>query len=53
VESTTHTSSLHKLVSIASIRITRTNSGNAFRSRLLYPDWPIRRGNIPARNPFT
>jgi hypothetical protein len=53
VESTTRTSSLRKLVSIASIRITRMNSGNAFRTRLLYPDWPIRRGNIPARYAFT
>src|SRR5439155_1255754 len=53
VESTTHTSSLHSEVSIASIRITRMNRKNAFRSRLLYPDCPIRRGNIPARCAFT
>ena len=53
MESTTHTSSLHSEVSIASIRITRMNRKNAFRSRLLYPDCPIRRGNIPARCAFT
>ena len=49
VESTTQTSLLHSAVSIASIRITRMNSQNAFRTRLLYPDCPIRRGNMPAR----
>jgi hypothetical protein len=48
-ESTTHTSSVHSEVSMASIRITRMNSANALRIRLLYPDCPIRRGNMPAR----
>jgi len=53
VESTTQTSSLHSEVSIASIRITRMNRKNAFRIRLLYPDCPICRGNMPARFLFT
>ena len=34
---------------MASIRITRMNRTNDLRTRLLYPDCPIRRGNMPAR----
>ena len=33
---------------MASIRITRMNRKNAFRTRLFHPDWPIIRGNMPA-----
>ena len=33
---------------MASIRITRMNRKNAFRTRLFQPDWPIVRGNMPA-----
>jgi hypothetical protein len=53
VESTTHTSPVHSDVPAASIRITQMNRKNDLRIRLLYPDCPIRRGNIAARCLFT
>jgi len=42
LESTTHTSSVRRLVSAASTLITAVTSPAAARSRLLYPGWPGR-----------
>ncbi len=50
VESTTHTSSAHRLVSRASTRISHAIVAAILRSRLLYPLWPGRQGNIPRRD---
>ncbi|HET9079841.1 MAG TPA: hypothetical protein VFO01_04920 [Trebonia sp.] len=48
-ESTTQTSPVHRLVSMASRRMTVMSREVIFRSRLLYPDWPSWRGNSPVR----
>ena len=45
VESTSHTSSPHRLVSQASMRISQHMVAASLRTRLLYPDWPGRYGN--------